>query len=84
MAPDVGGAFGQKMALVPEYVVAVWAARHLRRAVAWIEDRSENLTASFHSRDHRYSVRGAFDAQAVCSRSTPISAATSGRIRAIP
>ena len=64
VAPDVGGAFGQKMALVPEYVVAVWAARHLRRAVAWIEDRSENLTASFHSRDHRYLVRGAFDAEA--------------------
>ena len=64
VAPDVGGAFGQKMALVPEYVVAVWAARQLRRAVAWIEDRSENLTASFHSRDHRYLVRGAFDAEA--------------------
>ena len=64
VAPDVGGAFGQKMALVPEYVVVVWAARHLRRAVAWIEDRSENLTASFHSRDHRYLVRGAFDAEA--------------------
>jgi carbon-monoxide dehydrogenase large subunit len=64
VAPDVGGAFGQKMALVPEYVVAVWAARHLRRAVAWIEDRSENLTASFHSRDHRYLMRGAFDPEA--------------------
>jgi carbon-monoxide dehydrogenase large subunit len=64
VAPDVGGAFGQKMALVPEYVVAVWAARRLRRAVAWIEDRSENLTASFHSRDHRYFIHGAFDAEA--------------------
>jgi carbon-monoxide dehydrogenase large subunit len=64
IAPDVGGAFGQKMALVPEYVVVVWAARHLRRAVAWIEDRTENLTASFHSRDHHYLVRGAFDAAA--------------------
>jgi carbon-monoxide dehydrogenase large subunit len=64
VAPDVGGAFGQKMALVPEYVVVVWAARHLRRAVAWIEDRSENLTASFHSRDHHYSLRGALDADA--------------------
>jgi aerobic carbon-monoxide dehydrogenase large subunit len=64
VAPDVGGAFGQKMALVPEYVVVVWAARHLRREVAWIEDRSENLTASFHSRDHHYFVRGAFDSEA--------------------
>jgi carbon-monoxide dehydrogenase large subunit len=64
VAPDVGGAFGQKMALVPEHVVVVWAARHLRRAVAWIEDRGENLTAAFHSRDHHYLVRGAFDAAA--------------------
>jgi aerobic carbon-monoxide dehydrogenase large subunit len=52
------------MALVPEYVVVVWAARHFRRDIAWIEDRGENLTASFHSRDHLYLVRGAFDAGA--------------------
>ncbi len=32
------------------------------RPIAWIEDRRENLTASFHSRDQRYMVRGAFDA----------------------
>ena len=83
VAPDVGGAFGQKMALVPEYVVAVWAARHLRRAVAWIEDRSENLTASFHSRDHHYSCAGRSTPRRVCSRSMPISGATSGRTPAI-
>ena len=29
VAPEVGGGFGQKMALIPEYVVAVWAARRL-------------------------------------------------------
>ena len=33
------------------------------RSVAWIEDRRENLTASFHSRDQRHKVRGAFDAE---------------------
>jgi CO/xanthine dehydrogenase Mo-binding subunit len=26
IAPDVGGGFGQKMSLVPEYVLLVWAA----------------------------------------------------------
>ena len=62
VAPDVGGGFGQKMALIPEYVFLVWAARRYGRAVAWIEDRLENLTASFHSRDQRHAVRGAFDA----------------------
>lgn len=61
IAPDVGGGFGQKTALIPEYVVAVWAARRFRCAIAWIEDRLENLTASAHARDQRLHLRGAFD-----------------------
>jgi len=39
VAPDVGGAFGQKMSLAAEYVVLVWLARKLRGSVAWSEDR---------------------------------------------
>jgi carbon-monoxide dehydrogenase large subunit len=62
IAPDVGGGFGQKMSLIPEYVFLVWAARRFGGAVAWVEDRRENLTASFHSRDQRHTVRGAFAA----------------------
>ncbi len=62
IAPDVGGGFGQKMALFPEYVVLVWLARRHRRDVAWIEDRNENLTASAHSRDQAHVLRGAFAA----------------------
>jgi carbon-monoxide dehydrogenase large subunit len=61
IAPDVGGGFGQKTALPPEYAVAVWAARRFGGAVAWLEDRLENLTASFHARDQRLKLRGAFD-----------------------
>lgn len=61
VAPDVGGAFGQKFCLAVEDVVAVWAARRLRTAVSWVEDRRENLMSSFHSRDHHYRIRGAFD-----------------------
>jgi len=61
VAPEVGGGFGQKMALIPEYIVAVWAARRFGCTVAWIEDRLENLTASFHARDQRLHLRGAFD-----------------------
>lgn len=64
VAPDVGGGFGQKMALVPEYVFAVWAARKLEASVAWIEDRNENLIASFHSRDQHHTVKAAFDENA--------------------
>jgi carbon-monoxide dehydrogenase large subunit len=64
IAPAVGGAFGQKMCLPAEYAVLVWLARHLRTSLAWIEDRRENFTSSFHSRDHHYRIRGSFDADA--------------------
>jgi len=62
VAPDVGGGFGQKMSLPPEYVIVVWLARRLRSTVAWSEDRRENLIAGFHSRDQHVSLDGAFDA----------------------
>jgi aerobic carbon-monoxide dehydrogenase large subunit len=61
VAPDVGGGFGQKMSLAPEYVLLVWLARHLRSSVAWTEDRRENLIAAFHSRDQHVELEGAFD-----------------------
>lgn len=62
VAPDVGGGFGQKMSLFPEYVVLVWLARHLQRDVAWLEDRRENFLAAAHSRDQVFKVCGAFAA----------------------
>ena len=64
IAPDVGGGFGQKMSLAPEYVVLVWLARRLRSSVAWTEDRRENLIAGFHSRDQHVELEGAFDENA--------------------
>jgi carbon-monoxide dehydrogenase large subunit len=62
VAPDVGGGFGQKMSLFPEYVMLVWLARHLKRNLAWIEDRRENLMAAAHSRDQAFTITGAFSA----------------------
>jgi aerobic carbon-monoxide dehydrogenase large subunit len=62
IAPEVGGGFGQKMVLVPEHIVVVWAARRFRCTIAWLEDRLENLTAASHSRDQRLHIRGAFAA----------------------
>ena len=61
VAPDVGGGFGQKLPLAREDAVVVWLARRLGRPVAWIEDRSENLMASWHSREQRYRLRAGFD-----------------------
>ncbi len=63
IAPDVGGGFGQKMALFPEYPVLVWLARKHRGRFAWVEDRNENLIASAHSRDQRHMLRAGFDAE---------------------
>jgi len=64
IAPDVGGGFGQKMSLAPEYVLVVWLARRLKTSVAWAEDRRENLVACFHARDQRVSLEAAFDKDA--------------------
>ncbi|MET0631295.1 MAG: xanthine dehydrogenase family protein molybdopterin-binding subunit [Xanthobacteraceae bacterium] len=64
IAPDVGGGFGQKMSLAPEFVVVTWLARKLKTSVGWAEDRRENLVACFHSRDQHITLEGAFDADA--------------------
>jgi aerobic carbon-monoxide dehydrogenase large subunit len=64
IAPDVGGGFGQKMSLAPEFVVVTWLARRLKTSVGWAEDRRENLVAGFHSRDQHITLEGAFDADA--------------------
>jgi aerobic carbon-monoxide dehydrogenase large subunit len=61
IAPDVGGGFGLKCVVGREEVAVAAAARKLRKPVRWIEDRQENLTASFHGHDQCYSVKAAFD-----------------------
>jgi carbon-monoxide dehydrogenase large subunit len=50
IAPDVGGGFGAKLVVSPEYLVVAAAARRLGRPVKWIETRSENLVAMTHGR----------------------------------
>ena len=64
IAPDVGGGFGQKMSLAPEFVIVTWLARKLRTSVAWTEDRRENLAACYHGRDQYVAAEGAFSADA--------------------
>jgi carbon-monoxide dehydrogenase large subunit len=61
IAPDVGGGFGLKCVVGREEIAVADAARRLRRPVSWIEDRQENLTASFHGHEQRYQVRAGFD-----------------------
>src|ERR671924_429037 len=51
VAPDVGGAFGSKINVFGEEVLAVLLARRLGRPVKWIETRSENMAVVHHGRD---------------------------------
>ncbi|MGW9478418.1 xanthine dehydrogenase family protein molybdopterin-binding subunit [Saccharomonospora azurea] len=51
IAPDVGGGFGGKLAVIPEEFIALLVARKLGRPVKWTESRSESMTAAHHGRD---------------------------------
>jgi carbon-monoxide dehydrogenase large subunit len=59
--PDVGGGFGMKNVLYPEWVLVLWAARRLGRSVKWIGERSEEFLASAHGRDSFVRARLALD-----------------------
>jgi carbon-monoxide dehydrogenase large subunit len=61
-APDVGGGFGIKNCLYPEWVLLLWAARHLGRPVKWIEDRTEDFLSAAQGRDNISHARLALDA----------------------
>jgi carbon-monoxide dehydrogenase large subunit len=52
IAPDVGGGFGSKIYLYPEETALVWAAKHVRRPIKWVAERSESFLADAHGRDH--------------------------------
>lgn len=60
--PDVGGGFGMKNVLYPEWVLVLWAARRLNRPVQWIGERNEEFLASVHGRDSIVRARLALDA----------------------
>ena len=59
--PDVGGGFGTKNVLYPEYIMALWAARQLRRPVRWLSGHGEDFAASAHGRDNVSRVRLGLD-----------------------
>jgi carbon-monoxide dehydrogenase large subunit len=52
VADNVGGGFGMKGGLYPEYVLAALAARLVGRPVKWIAERSEALQSDEHGRDN--------------------------------
>jgi carbon-monoxide dehydrogenase large subunit len=61
ICPDIGGAFGQKIALYREELTVAALSRELRRPVRWREDRAENLIATSHAREDVARTRAAVD-----------------------
>ena len=64
MTPDIGGGFGPKLVVYPEYVVIALAAQILGRPVKWIEDRREHFVATTQERDQYWEVEIAVDEEA--------------------
>jgi carbon-monoxide dehydrogenase large subunit len=60
-APDVGGGFGVKNFLYPEWVLVLWAARRLGRPVKWLAERGEEFVSSAQGRDNHTRGRLALD-----------------------
>jgi aerobic carbon-monoxide dehydrogenase large subunit len=50
VTPQVGGGFGGKAGVHPEYTVVAAAARRLGRPVVWVPSRSDDMKALPHSR----------------------------------
>lgn len=61
IAPDVGGGFGLKVFPAREEIATAAAALRVGRPIQWIEDRTENLAASYHSREQDLHIRAGFD-----------------------
>src|SRR5580700_11286786 len=60
-APDVGGGFGVKNFLYPEWVLVLWAARQLGHPVKWIAERGEEFVSAAQGRDNYTRGRLALD-----------------------
>jgi carbon-monoxide dehydrogenase large subunit len=50
LGKDVGGGFGQRSTVYPEYVMTLHAARELGRPVKWVSSRSEGFMTDTHGR----------------------------------
>jgi carbon-monoxide dehydrogenase large subunit len=62
IVPDVGGGFGARNILYPEFVLALFAAREIGRPVKWVALRSESFTADSQARSQRLRATLGLDA----------------------
>jgi aerobic carbon-monoxide dehydrogenase large subunit len=64
LTPNVGGSFGMKASIYPEYVCLAHAARELKRPVKWTDERSGSFLSDQHGRDHEMTAELALDKDA--------------------
>ena len=61
LTDNVGGSFGMKSSVFPEYICLLHAARALGRPVKWTDERSESFLSDHHGRDHEMLAELALD-----------------------
>ena len=61
-ADDIGGNFGTKNSLFPEFALCAWAARQIGRPVKWTAERSDAFLSDHQGRDMATESRIALDA----------------------
>lgn len=60
---NVGGSFGMKAAVYPEYLCLMHAAKALGRPVKWTDERTGSFVSDAHGRDHEVQAELALDAE---------------------
>ncbi len=60
---DVGGNFGTRGMIYPEFALAPWAARRIGRPIKWTCERSEAFVSDFQGRDLAVNAELALDAE---------------------
>ena len=58
---NVGGSFGMKASVYPEYPCLLLAAKQLGRPVKWTDERSDSFLSDSHGRDHETDAELALD-----------------------
>lgn len=58
---NVGGSFGMKASVYPEYICALHASKMLKRPVKWTDERSGSFVSDHHGRDHEMKAELALD-----------------------
>jgi carbon-monoxide dehydrogenase large subunit len=60
---NVGGSFGMKSSVYPEYLALFHASKTLGRPVKWTDERGESFVSDSHGRDHEMTAELALDTE---------------------